>query len=245
MNISHRLIHCVSYISIHVSARERTLHSHCYLRLLRFQFTSPQGDERVSWSSSSSLEDISIHIPLRGWTCKWCIENILIQISIHIPLRGWTLCRRMSHRSVDISIHIPLRGWTSPGTFCSSSQIFQFTSPQGDEPDHSIILLRLFSISTHVSVRRRTSFGVNKLKSIDISTHVSVRRRTFWPWGKTEKSQNFNSRLPKETNTIAILCNTCLQNFNSRLRKETNISASIILALPKLISIHVSARRRT
>ena len=32
-------------ISIHVSLRRRTLHSHCYLRLLRFQFTSPQGDE--------------------------------------------------------------------------------------------------------------------------------------------------------------------------------------------------------
>ena len=61
-NISHRLIHCVSYISIHVSARRRTLHSHCYLRLLRFQFTSPQGDERILIVWSIVPENFNSHL---------------------------------------------------------------------------------------------------------------------------------------------------------------------------------------
>ena len=45
-NISHRLIYYVSYISIHVSARERTPSFKYSLNALSvLQLTSPQGDE--------------------------------------------------------------------------------------------------------------------------------------------------------------------------------------------------------
>ena len=132
-NISHRLIHCVSYISIHVSARRRTLHSHCYLRLLRFQFTSPQGDERCIRTVISVCYDFNSR--LRKETNGFLLSGVLCQrISTRISARRRTILSGRPFRSLRISIHVSARRRTKIIT-----QIKQ-----------------IYLISTHVSARRRT-----------------------------------------------------------------------------------------
>ena len=62
----------------------------------------------------------------------------------------------------------------------SSAKLFQLTSPQGDEQRFNFVLRDDLHISTHVSVRRRTSDRFPLFPLFGISTHVSVRRRTQW-----------------------------------------------------------------
>ena len=56
--------------------------------------------------------------------------------------------------------------------------------------------------------------------------------------------ENFNSRLRKETNRNTAPVSRAWKYFNSRLRKETNLK-EIVDSGFSIISIHVSARRRT
>ena len=122
--------------------------------------------------------------------------------------------------------------------------LFQFTSPYGDERIHRIqggtksghfnsrLLTETnelynqeidrWSISIHVSLRRRTDTEVAFAKSMTISIHVSLRRRTF------------------------------LQHFTySYFHISTHVSArrrtiqEYCRRIWGVISIHVSVRRRT
>ena len=121
-------------------------------------------------------------------------------------------------------------------------------------------------ISIHVSVRRRTQRNQTSFSTKLISTHVSARERTpsfkyslnalsvlklTSPQGDEHKiplppqvDRNFNSRLRKETNRNTAPVSRAWKYFNSRLRKETNLK-EIVDSGFSIISIHVSARRRT
>ena len=99
-----------------------------------------------------------------------------------------------------------------------------FNSRLRKETNFNVPIAALLSIiSIHVSVRRRTQKSNLHYIYIKISTHVSVRRRTMRCHPRPSES--------------------C--DFNSRLREETNPAEPTTSFSTKLISNHVSARRRT
>ena len=108
-------------------------------------------------------------------------------------------------RTFSITTHISPRRRTDSYCLEYCAREFQLASPQGDEhncherelPNAKYIYT---TISTHVSVRRRTIQIMQNAEHFVISTRVSAR----------------------ETNPPAFCSCPIMCNFNSRLRKETN-----------------------
>ena len=78
----------------------------------------------------------------------------------------------------------------------------------------------------------------------NISTHVSARRRTPNPMKYIGTLVNFNSRLRKETNLVLnTSSNLCIISIHVSARRRTLAHAYWLYKAN--ISIHVSTRRRT
>ena len=130
--------------------------------------------------------------------------------------------------------NFPRRETPAFPSICSTTAIFQFTSPRRDELGKSTIMspqgderLRYNSVTNHVNFNSRLRKETNNFVGLfyalfHISTHVSVRKRTI----------------------LYILFFLYFFYFNSRLRKETNWKL-YNWRFDWSISIHVSARRRT
>ena len=138
-NISHRLIHCVSYISIHVSLRRRTIWPLPHHSMVPFHFTSPFGDELLSSLACAKTLQFQLTSP-RG-------NERSLRTAYGQGIRPFQFTSPQGdEQEVKPSVDF---GW-----------IFQLTSPQGDELKELMKYTANTYISTHVSVRRRTSYGI-------------------------------------------------------------------------------------
>ena len=145
-------------------------------------------------------------------------------------------------------------------------QLFQLTSLQRDEQVLSPFVYILLYFNSRLRKETNQMMTVHRLKvayfnsrlrketnikfhchlrQIEISTHVSARRRTLVFYLITFYLTYFNSRLRKGTNIKQFLYSYHFCYFNSRLREETNPAEPTTSFSTKLISNHVSVRRRT
>ena len=133
------------------------MHSHCYLRLLRFQFTSPRGDELK-------------------------MARVLIRVyHFNSRLRKETNKEVQKVNKEETNFNSRLRKETNVAVRGLKDKLDHYFSSRLRKETNMILHSPKFvkTISTHVSVRRRTAIQHLFPAPENISTHVSARRRTF------------------------------------------------------------------
>ena len=121
----------VCCISIHLPARGGILCGTTKTIWIKFQYTSPHGEEfqhRNRWRRLT----ISIHLPARGGISKhlqpWHIDSI----SIHLPARGGIRLKQPPHLGIFQYTSPHGEEWGT-GMTEKERKLFQYTSPHGEE----------------------------------------------------------------------------------------------------------------
>ena len=158
-------------ISIHISRRRWLVTSFRSLTgWFWFQSTSPAGDDSFSFAHNLGLSKISIHISRRRWLVKSASQQLGYPISIHISRRRWLYVK-----FGDVSDY----------------ELFQSTSPAGDDSWYQGDWSLRSGISIHISRRRWLSNFSQSPSPTPLTSLTILYNNPFKNQSSTPYSPNF------------------------------------------------------
>ena len=106
------------------------------------------------------------------------LQNI-IMVSIHVPARGTTASYLLNEHEIKVSIHVPARGTTEKGLPALLPVVcFNPRSREGNDAEELDEYRKSLQVSIHVPARGTTQRSTSALWNVRVSIHVPARGTT-------------------------------------------------------------------